>query len=368
MNLNILKTSALALIIGFVSSCKSDDEGTSVGEDAALAESVITNNTNNVIVTTYNELNSKSAALVTAVTALQSNTTDANLTAAKEAWQATRAPWESSEGFLYGPVDTGGIDPAMDTWPVDVEAMDNILNSDVSITPELLAQNDEARGFHLIEYLLWGINGNATASDLSARELEYLVAAAQDLNNNTGLLYVGWETGNSLTNGVAYKTYFLTAGEDGNEKYTSKKNAVLEFVNGMITIAEEVGTGKIADPLNEGGEAQPQKEESRFSHNSKVDFANNIRSIQNIYLGTYGSVDGRGVSDIVAEDNTALDTQTKTLITESIAAIEAIPGTFTDAIVNNRDAVITAQNKVVELQNHLDANVKTYISGLTTLD
>lgn len=368
MNLKTLKLSAFALAFGLFTACSSDDSGTVTTTTSTTSTQVIENDVNNVIVATYNDLNTKAAALVTAVTTLQANATDANLTAAREAWQSTRAPWESSEGFLYGPVDTGGIDPAMDTWPVDVTAMNAILSSSVDITPEVLAQNNEARGFHLIEYLLWGIDGEASASDLSSRELEYLVAAAQDLKNNTDLLYVGWNTGNSLTSNVAYKTYFLTAGQDGNTKYTSKKNAILEFINGMITIAEEVGTGKIATPLNEGGDAKPEEEESRFSHNSKLDFANNIRSIQNIYLGTYASVDSYGVSDIISAGNTTLDTQTKTLISESIAAIEAIPGTFTDAIVNNRDAVITAKNKVIELQNHLDSNVKPYINGLTDLD
>ena len=38
-------------------------------------------------------------------------------------------PWEQSEAFLFGPVDILGLDPNMDSWPLDQVAIVNILNS-----------------------------------------------------------------------------------------------------------------------------------------------------------------------------------------------------------------------------------------------
>lgn len=371
MNFNILKSGVLILLISFLAACKkSSDDPKPAPALSATSLVVITNNASNVIVKTYEDLNGKADALLSAVTKLKSSATEANLKSAKEAWVASRAPWEASEGFLYGPVNTGGLDPAMDTWPVDVTSMDAILASGKAITPAVLEANNEARGFHLIEYLLWGLKSNKKASDFSSRELEYLVAAAQDLKNNTDLLHKGWITGNKLTKNQPYVSFFLNAGKSGNTKYTSKKNALLEFIDGMITIATEVGDAKIADAFNENGSPQPEKEESRFSHNSKVDFADNIRSIQNIYLGKYGSAgQGKGVSTIIiATGNKALDTETKHKITEAIAGIEAIPGTFTDAISNNRPAVSAAKAKVAALKKHLESKLKPYVSKLPGLD
>ena len=45
------------------------------------------------------------------------------------AWITAREPWEESEAFLFGPVDELGLDPNMDSWPLDQNAIVQILNS-----------------------------------------------------------------------------------------------------------------------------------------------------------------------------------------------------------------------------------------------
>ncbi|NHM06340.1 imelysin [Flavobacterium sp. CYK-4] len=347
-------------IFGFTSlllaSCSNNDSETA-NPDSALNKEILTNTSVNVITATYSELYNNSVALTTACQNLSIGD-EAELTAVKNAWVATRAPWEKSEGFLYGPVDTEGIDPAIDSWPVDVNAINNILNSSQAITSTLL-ENDDARGFHTIEYFIWGLSGNKTASELTTRELEYLVAAAQNLQSKTQQLYYGWlqSQGNFANN-------FVNAGQSGSI-YTSQKDALLELVEGIIIISDEVATGKIETPLNgNNGAASPQDEESRFSNNSKLDFANNIRSIQNIYLGDFASIEGKGLTDLVASKNATTDANIKAKITEAISAIEAIPGTFTDAIFNHRSAVQNAQQKVAELKVVLESQLQPLISNL----
>lgn len=333
--------------------CSSNDDSTIVDSNAGLYTEVLTDLSLDVITDTYEDLNTKAVALRTAVNALTIGDETA-LTAVKDAWKATRSPWEQSEGFLYGPVDTGGIDPAMDTWPVDVTAMNAILLSTATITPATLEQNQEARGFHLIEYLVWGINGNKAASALTAKEIEYLKAAAQDLQNNTQLLYDGWKV-----SGGNFSRNFILAGTGGSSIYTSQKDALEEVIDGMITIADEVSTGKIQVPLDEG----VSQEESRFSNNSKKDFADNMRSIKNIYLGDFNGNIGKGLTDIVSVGNPTLDATIKTKINEAIAAIENIPGTFTQAVTSNVSAVEAARDKVTELQTLLQGQLKSYVAN-----
>lgn len=342
-----------------VASCSDNEDSSSADPNEALFATTLTDLTNDVITVTYEDLNTKATALKAAINTLAATPNEANLQAVKTAWSATRAPWEESEGFLYGPVDTGGIDPAMDTWPVDVSAMNAILNSNQAITASLIAANNEARGFHLIEFLVWGEDGNKTAAELTPRQLQYLQAAATDLQNNTQTLYDGWKA-----SGGNYGSNFINAGTTSNI-YPSKKAALEEIIEGIITIANEVANGKIEDPLNsEGGTPNAQFEESRFSNNSKLDFANNMRSIQNIYLGDFGGNDGAGLTDIIAHHNPTLDAEVKAKITAAISAIESIPGTFSDAIYNNRPAVVAAQAKVAELQLLLESQVKPYVNGL----
>lgn len=345
------------IVLIAITSC-SDNKDEETDTNATLYTEVLTNVSLNVITETYNDLNTNALSLKTAVENLSIGDETA-LQAVKDAWQNTRAPWEKSEGFLYGPVDTEGIDPAVDSWPVDVNAINNILNSESAITSSLLDTNNEARGFHTIEYFLWGLDGDKAASDLTDRELEYLTATATNLQSKTLDLYNGW-----LASEDNFAANFINAGESGSI-YTSQKDALKEIVEGLAIIADEVANGKIEEPLNgNAGSAKPEAEESRFSNNSKLDFANNIRSIQNIYLGDYNGLDGKGITDIVASSNTTLDAEIKTSISDAIAAIEAIPGTFTDAIENNRTAVENAQTKVADLLTILESDLTPFISNL----
>ena len=361
-NLKTLKSIFMAFaIVAMLVSCGDDDTPTPIKDNY---KENIKNITNNIIVKTYSDLADNAADLVTKATALKDGASEETLTAAKTAWQNTRKPWESSEGFLFGPVGDAGLgtDGAIDSWPVNVVDMQALLDSGNTLDePAIDAQINEAKGFHLIEYLLWGIDGNKKATDLTVRELEYVVAACENLAKKTADLKEAW-----ISSGGNYVANFLNAGTSG--KYTSEKGALEDFVSGMIVIADEVANGKINTPLNgdpsTGTPAGPEQEESRFSHNSKLDFANNVRSIQNVYNGTYLSSNGKGLSPIIAGKDAALDTKFKTEITEAIEAIEAISGTFTSALASDRAGIENAQAKVRTVQETLESKIKPLVSKL----
>jgi putative iron-regulated protein len=355
LNLSLVALASLALV-----NCSSNSSSESFSTDSPIRTAVLTNVSNNVIVDTYKELNDKAIAMETLINSVTFPMTDEQQAEIKLAWQATRSPWEQSESFLYGPVGIEEVvDPAIDSWPVDVAAIDVIKANGQPITATSLATNDDARGFHTLEYFIWGIGGGKTAAQIDAREIEFLKAAASDLQDNTQKLYDAWRT-----DGGNYAGNFILAGKVGSV-YPSQKSALEEIAEGLVGIANEVATGKIEEPLrgNAGG-PKPEAEESRFSNNSKFDFANNIRSIQNIYSGDFNGQTGMGLTDVVVLTNPTLDTNIKVKITEAIAAIEAIPGTFTNAIVNDRPAVENAQTKVNELKALLESQLIPFINNL----
>ena len=118
-----------------------------------------------VALPTYKDLAEKNKALLAAVQALQKNPSNATFEAACEAWLASRQPWETSEAFLFGPVSELGLDPNMDSWPLDqagiVQVMKEQKWSSFQWTGEY-AEGNEAieaaqslRGFHTLEYLLF---------------------------------------------------------------------------------------------------------------------------------------------------------------------------------------------------------------------
>lgn len=342
-----------AFTLAFTSCKKDDNSNTTIVADYSEH---ISNGTNNVIIKTYANLNTAAGVLETALATLQTIQTVQNLESSRQAWRDARKPWEQSEGFLFGPVDQQGLDPAMDSWPVNVIDLNGVLTNGTALTKTYIDGLDGTlKGFHTMEYLLWGTNGDKQIGDFTAREFEYLSTCAQSLKGVTNQLHNAW-----ITSGENYAANLLSAGS-GNQVYPSQKAVLQEFVNGMITIADEVANGKINDPFSQ---QDPTLEESRFSANSKTDFADNIRSIFNIYTGSISGANAASVSSVMQEKNAALDSKVRSQISAAISAIESIPGTFTTAISLYPQEVQNAQNKVRDLLTTLQGDLLNQVNGL----
>ncbi len=145
-----------------------------INQDENL-EPVVTAYVNSVVLPTYKDLKEANAALFNSVKAFRDAPSNANFEAVCEAWMTARQPWETSEAFLFGPVDNEGLDPNMDSWPLDQDAIVNILNSgnfdDLDWTDgdseDAVTAKQEVRGFHTLEFLVFR-NGEArTTSDVA---------------------------------------------------------------------------------------------------------------------------------------------------------------------------------------------------------
>ena len=92
-------------------------------------EKIVVNYVDEVVLPTYSQLKERANTLATAVKNLSNNRTDAAFETACQAWLSAREPWERSEAFLFGPVDALGLDPNMDSWPLDLDAIVNHIKS-----------------------------------------------------------------------------------------------------------------------------------------------------------------------------------------------------------------------------------------------
>lgn len=348
---NTFKISVIALTI-FTLSCSKDEAKVEANFNEELQ-----NIGNNVIVKTYEDLKDKAALLQQATLQLEVVPNASNLSIAKNAWVAARSPWEQSEGFLFGPVDQQGIDPSIDSWPVNVIDLNNVLNSPNPLTETYLAnQEGYLKGFHTIEFLLWGANGNKQVGDFTTREFEYLKSCAANLATDTNKLYKLW-----AISGDKFILNLTNAGS-GSQVYISQKSALVELTNKIIGIADEVANGKINDPFSQN---DVTLEESSFSANSKKDFIDNIKSIQNIYLGKFANNgNGSGISSIVVSRNATLDAKVKSQIIDAIMAIQNIEGTFTVAVSNQSPSVTSAQGKIRTLKTTLESELMPLINSL----
>jgi predicted lipoprotein len=319
---------------------------------------VITDFVHKIALPQYQTFQNRATTLNVAITALNDTPTAANLNAARTAWRDVRSCWEQCEGFLIGPVEDDNYDPNMDTWPVDYLQLDSFINTSTSFTPATLQTLSQSlRGFHPLEFILWGKNGNASVDSISPRQKQYMVALAQDILTTVTALNNSW-----ASTGANFQAQVLNAGTT-SARYNKKQEVLLAMVAGITDICDEVGNNKLLLPYLAYDSG---KTESPFSHNSITDFTNNILGAQNVYLCTYNQQSGASLSNIVAARNLSLDNKIRQQFAAAIAALGNVTMTFETAIHAQRPQLQNAMAAITTLQATLDGDLKSFIQTYVT--
>ena len=385
---------AAALALAVLSACDKNGNGpeTAEGSDSrfmAIADRFV----NHTVIPTYTNLSDYTEQLVEDLTALKSETTQANLDKACVTFLTARAWWEKSEAFLWGAATDFGIDPHIDTWPLDLVGLKEALTNSAQI--DGLAGEDgdvyageklgpSLLGFHGIEYVLfyegknrevsWFDEGNKDNDVNCADYLTYAVAVAGDLRNKCWQMEIAWagESHNperyakvndelelplTMTGGAYYGENLLNAGKPGS----SCANAVVAMqwiIEGCNTIADEVASQKIG--MVYSGD-DPTYVESPYSYKSIVDFEDNMISIENVWNGgvegDYDSVNS--LSAYFKETNPDLEKRISDAIDNSIAKIREIPEPFIENSQNENCAA------AIDAIQELDTALSTAIDELT---
>ncbi len=342
----------IAIVTFCITSCKKNEDTPAISFDE-LKTVALKDFTNNVAVPGYLDLDNAAINLNIAIQNLNTNATEVNLTAAKTAWKNMRGVWEQCEGFLFGPVEDNDYDPNMDTWPTDYVQMDSLLNS---TNPLAIADIQNItlslRGYHPIEYIIFGNHGNRTAASITARQKQYMLSLSEDLKSTCHQLYLSWTV--APTN---FSNQVINAGTI-NSLYSKKQEVYLAIVNSLIAICEEVGEGKMKEPFDA---MDPSIVESPYSGNSINDFRNNIIGLQNVYLGKYATNDGKGINDLVASKNIALDNKIQSQITAAISSFSNITMYYEDAIINQRLQCQQTMIALNTLKNTLENELKPFV-------
>ncbi len=336
------------LLVLVLSSCDSSDD-----PEVSPFGPLLSNIATNVITATYDDYSEAATELRLAVTEYAGSSTPSNLNAARNAWVAARAPWEASEGFLIGPVATQGLAGAMDTWPITQADLDEVMARPVVLSVDYVAGlPGNQKGFHTIEFLLYGADGEKEPLDFTQREIAYLVAATEVLKDDAETLLEAWVAG-----GGNYAANLAGAGGAGST-YPSEQAAVREIVQSMIALADALANSKIETPL---ATQNVFGAESRFSQNSTNDFVNNIRGIRNVYTGDYGNIGGEGVAEFIAQQDEALNLRFLDELSTAETALASIPDSFQEAIVANPDLVVVAQVAVLAVHETLENQIAPLI-------
>jgi len=334
-----------------------ETEKSSDGSPSDIQTAVASDFPEQVVIPTYELLVEKAGELSKTVEALVEDANDDTLKAAQEAWIEARSPWERSEAFAFGPADSLGYDGDLDDWPVNETDVTKVIDSSDELTAEYIEElQTTQKGFHTIEFLLFGLDNDKQATDFSERELEYLQTLAVAFDETANELVQSWSEG--VEGNPPYKEVLATAGDSENTAYPSKTAAIEEIVQGMMGCLDEVANEKIGEPLES---KETLGLESRFSHTSINDFQHNIRSVQNAYLGEVPNADtsGASLSDLVAEANPELDEQVKEEMQAAIDAVEAIPAPIEEKLTDEdaQAKMETAQEAILTLFSTMEEKV-----------
>lgn len=325
--------------------------GSPSGGGTASLASLVVKNYADIALAAYQDSLAAAEELHDAIDVFVADPTEENFLAAREAWIASREPYEQTEAYRFynGPIDgdDGNPEILINAWPLDEvyidyvegDANSGIVNdTSINITEENLVslngKDTEATlstGYHAIEFLLWGQDLNANPEDTGLRAFTDYVDGGTNDHQDRRRTYIetvthllvedlsqvvdDWKTG-VTTN---YRAEFLSV--DTNE-------ALRRIIIGLGSFASgELAGQRISVALVTKDQ---EDEHSCFSDNTNRDLRQGFQSIKNIYFGTYTSTDGssvgdgNGLDDLIEQADPTANAQIKVLLGNAEAALDGV--------------------------------------------
>ena len=313
----------------------------------------------------YQDSLTTAQTLQVTVAALIATPSDETLQAARDAWKAARIPYQQTEAFRFGNPIVDDWEGRVNSWPLDEGLIDytsgdygneenalatlNVVATpkftlsgreiDAStITPELISgtlheadgiEANVASGYHAIEFMLWGQDLNGTNPGAGARPYTDYAAGDACTNGNCDRRAAYLQSATDLL--VSDLTEMVDNwDEDGPARAAvtaDPQKGILAMLTGMGSLSYgELGGErmKLGLMLND-----PEEEHDCFSDNTHNSHYYDGLGIRNVYLGSYTRVDGSVVSgpslsELVAAADPAVDTQLKSELDASVAALQAV--------------------------------------------
>lgn len=349
---------AVASVVVFGAACEGGEgegEGEGAGEEIPANTTVAVSNYSEIVLASYEDSLAAAIDLDSAIAALTTLPSAATLETAREAWLAAREPYLQTEVYRFydGPIDNtdDGPEGLINAWPLDenyidyvtgdaeagfVNDTDFVINEEnVRGANELEGEKNISTGYHAIEFLLWGQDlsttgpgdrpfadyltiGGTTNAD---RRANYLELTSTLLLADLQFLVDSWAE-DDATN---YRAEF-----EGSEA-TTPGDGLRRILTGMIILSGFETGGERLQAALDGGDQED--EHSCFSDNTHRDMIQDIQGVQNVWLGTYGTVAGVGIKDVINVADPALATRITTEIDTALTLAHALVPPFDQELV-----------------------------------
>ena len=302
--------------------------------------------------------------LQAAIDELVANPSAATFDAAKSAWLASRVPYQQTEVYRFGNAIVDDWEGKVNAWPLDEGLIDYvetglygeeseenpaytanvIANPTLTISGETIdastidtalleslheiddVEANVATGYHAIEFLLWGQDLNGT--DAGAGERKWTDYASGDACTNGNCDRRG-EYLQAAADLMVSDLEWMTAqwAEGGEARETVLEGDGVPGLTAIVTGMGSLSYGELGGERTKLGLLlhDPEEEHDCFSDNTHNSHFYDALGIQNVYLGRYTRVDGSVVegpslSDLVAANDAALDTELRAKLAASVVA------------------------------------------------
>ena len=397
--------SMAVLMMGLAfTACSSDDDDKSdnnnLAEKDQAMQAITSQYVNNVVFPIYKSLASQTSdlfdQLVEAKSKFRAGTlTQSDIDRICNTFIAARSAWECSESFLYGAATDFGIDPHIDTWPLDRTALAKALSSveiiddlddleDGGIDNARALVGEQQLGFHGIEFIIFRNGQNRTVAALQGveddeafsgrnitgeQELIFAAAVAGDLRDKCFQLEVSWlgeeapvahqerveecEFPTTVAGGdSSYGENMLNATKAGSTLSTWRGVMSTILVAGCSGICAEVAGQKIGQAYLG---TDPDYIESPYSQRSYYDFFDNISSIQySLYGQQSTTAHANSIMAYLQKYNATMAADLKTKLDTALSALNtAKAGTpfVVDSHSANAKAAMDAINDLDDALN-----------------
>ena len=320
----------------------------------------------NIALANYEDSLTTAQTLQSAINAFLASPNAATQQAAKDAWLASRVPYQQTEVYRFGNAIVDEWEGRVNAWPLDeglidyvdpsygTESDENTLFTanvvanmsltvngkklDASkITPEFLSgdlheagevEANVATGYHAIEFLLWGQDLNGTGAGAGNRSFtDFDIANCTNGNCDRRREYLKAVTELLVTDLEEMVGNWTAKGAARTGLMSDPKKSLSVILTGMGSLSY----GELAGERMKLGLLlhDPEEEHDCFSDNTYNSHLYDALGIQNVYLGKYTRTDGSvvsgpSISQIAAEKDKAVDDELKGKLEVTLTAMRTM--------------------------------------------
>lgn len=279
-------------------------------------------------------------------------------------WQATALAWETCIGFNFGEISDTYVYNKIESRPPNTSFIEYYISDTTELDHEFIeTTGSSSKGLPAIEYLIYHSNGdNSIVLDSLSnhpRRMMYLSALVENLQHKSMDLCTTWED--------YYPTFISYEGNNIG-------GSVSDIVNRMSNVLETVYMKLLGSPLGKDNFVNighPENVEAPISHMSLEFIKADLAAIEKTFFN-----DGQnllGFDDYLNAHSAKYNGLLLSLIVKKQfqnvkTALDAIPGTLDNAVVDHYELVESAYDELKELLVLMKVDVASELSITITFN